>query len=104
MNNFRNKPIDRRRLTMKDRSDLSRGGAYLQESNAYKRAKALNAQNKMIANRDQKTTVHTPGSGGQSPGIGIQQERYRQIGRQDDAAKSMRPDMDNSMYDIYSGS
>jgi len=86
---------------MRDRSDLNRGGEYLQQSNAYRRAKAQNARNKMIANRDQRTTVQTPGSGGQSPGIGLQQERYRQIGRDNEAAKSMRPDMENSIYDIY---
>ena len=101
MSNFLNKPIDRRRLTQRDRGDLNRGGEYMRQSNAYKRARAMNARNKMLANRDQRTTTQTPGTGGQSPGIGIQQQRYRQIGQDNAAAKAMRPQVDDTLYDIY---
>ena len=101
MSNFLNKPIDRRRLNAKDRSDYNRGGGYASQQQALKRARAYNAQNKMLANRDQPTTTQTPGSGGQSPGLGIQQQRYREIGEQNNRSRSMMPDMDQSIYDIY---
>jgi len=100
-NNFTNAPIDRRRLNKRDRSDLNQSGEYGAQATAYKRVRAYNAQNKMMANRDQRTTDRTPGTGGQSAGIGLQQERYRQIGQDNQAAKANRPDMDDSMYDIY---
>ena len=90
MDNFRNKPIDRRRLNMRDRSDLSRGGEYLQQSNAFKRAKALNAQNKMIANRDQRTTTQRPGTGGFTGGLWQQQERLAQRGKENQRQESLR--------------
>ena len=101
VSNFLNKPIDRRRLNAKDRADYNKGGGYASQQQALKRARAYNAQNKMLANRDQRTTTQTPGTGGQSAGIGYQQERYRQIGQENAAAKANRPDMDNTMYDIY---
>ena len=100
---FTSNPIDRRRLNMKDRSDLSRGGVYMQQSNAYKRAKALNAQNKMLANRDQRTTTQKPGSGGFSGGVGIQQQRYREIGQQNERTKGFMPELEDNIYDIYKG-
>ena len=103
MDNFKNRPIDRRRLNMRDRSDLDRGGAYLQQSNAYKRAKAINAQNKMLFNRDQKTTTQRPGSGGFTGGVSIQQQRNRDIGQQNERTKGFMPEMEDNMYDIYKG-
>ena len=86
---------------MKDRSDLNQSGAYGKQVQAYKRARAYNAQNRILANRDQRTTTQTPGTGGQSAGIGYQQERYRQIGQDNAAAEANRPDMDSSIYDVY---
>ena len=100
-NNFRNGPIDRRRLNKKDRSDYSQGGKFAERQRALARVRAYNGQNRILANRDQPTTTQTPGSGGQSAGLGIQQQRYRDIGQEQDAQVQSRPEMDNSMYDIY---
>lgn len=101
MSAFLNKPIDRRNLSAKDRADYNKGGEYGSQLSAYKRARAYNAQNKMLANRDQKTTTQTPGTGGFTQGLGIQQERYRQMGNERDAAESNRPKVYSTMYDIY---
>lgn len=101
MNNFNNKPIDRRRLNMRDRSDYNQGGGYGSEMSSYKRTRALNAQNSLLANRDQSTTTQTPGTGGFTAGLAIQQERYRRMGQENQQAKANRPQIDNSMYDIY---
>ena len=100
MDNFKNKPIDRRRLNMRDRDDYNRSG-YGSQLTAYKRARAYNAQERMLRNRPQRTTTQRPGTGGQSMGIGMQQQRYRQIGQENAQAKANRPELDNSMYDIY---
>lgn len=101
MNNFKNKPTDRRRLNMRDRNDFNRSG-YGSQLTAYKRARAYNAQERTLRNRQQRTTTQRPGTGGFSQGIGMQQQRYRDIGQQNAQAAANRPQMDNSMYDIYS--
>ena len=101
MNNFNNKPIDRRRLNMKDRSDYNQGGGYGAQMTAYKRARAFNAQNKMLNNMQQSTTTQRAGTGGFTGGLAIQQERYRQMGLDNQQAEANRPQVDNSMYDIY---
>ena len=101
MSAFRNKPIDRRRLNKRDRSDLNQSGGYVAQVQAHRRAKAYNAQNKLLANRDQRTTTQTPGTGGFTQGLGIQQQRNREIGQERQASEGLRPDMDNSIYDIY---
>jgi hypothetical protein len=102
VSNFNNKPIDRRRLNMRDRSDFNQGGGYGAQMTAYKRARAFNAQNKMLNNMQQRTTDQRAGTGGFTGGLGIQQERYRQMGYENEQAKANRPQLDNSMYDIYS--
>ena len=101
MSAFRNKPIDRRRLNKRDRSDLNQSGGYVAQVQAHRRAKAYNAQNKLLANRDQRTTTQTPGTGGFTQGLGIQQQRNREMGEERRINKGNRPDMDNSIYDIY---
>ena len=101
MSNFRNSPIDRRRLNSRDRQEFNQGGGYGEQLTAYKRARAYNAQNRMLAKRDSRTTEKTPGTGGFTQGLGIQQERYREMGQKRDAAEANRPDMDTSIYDIY---
>nr|BDD45489.1 hypothetical protein 1 [Paracoccaceae bacterium] len=85
---------------MKDRSDFNRSG-YGSQLSAYKRARAYNAQERTLRNRQQRTTTQTPGTGGFSEGIGIQQQRYREVGKENDQIAANRPDMDNSLYDIY---
>ena len=101
MNNFNSKPIDRRRLNMKDRNDLNSGGGYAAQQRAYGLARAYNANKKLSQNRQQRTTDRTPGTGGFTQGIGIQQERYRNIGEENQRQERNRPDLDNNIYDIY---
>ena len=101
MSAFRNTPIDRRRLNKQDRSDMNRSGGYVAQVQAHRRAKAYNAQNKLLANRDQRTTTQTPGTGGFTQGLGIQQQRNREMGEERRINEGNRPEMDNSIYDIY---
>ena len=89
---------------MQDRRDLDAGGGYAAQEQAYKRARAYNANKRILENRDIKTTTQTPGSGGQTigpKGTGIQQQRYREIGQDKRRQESMRPEVDSTMYDIY---
>ena len=86
---------------MKDRRDFNAGGGYGAQVQAYKRARAYNANERTLRNRDIKTTTQRPGTGGQSAGIGIQQARYRDIGSQNQRQESLRPQVDDSIYDVY---
>lgn len=102
MANDRTDQVDLRRLSDQDKHDFQKGGGYGEQVSALKRARAYQGNMAYAAKRQEKTTTQTPGTGGMSPGIGIQQERYREIGRENEAAKGNRPDLENSMYDIYS--
>ena len=79
--NLRNKPIDRRRLSMKDRGDYQPQ----QRLQAMAKVKAWKGQQAWQANSQQKTQVRRPGSGGTTSaewrhGRHIQQDRMREIG------------------------
>ena len=54
---------------MQDRRDLYAGGGYDAQKQAYKRARAYNASERTLRNRDIKTTTQQPGTGGPA-GIG----------------------------------
>ena len=101
MSAFRNTPVDLRYLSDKDKSDLQRGGGYGQQVTALKRAKAYKGRMAYNANRQQKTTTQTPGTGGFTRGIGLQQERMRLKGQEDRRAESFRPDspMSSNVYE-----
>ena len=86
---------------MRDRADYNRGGGYGSEMSSYKRTRAMNAQNAIRSSRQPRTTSQTPGTGGFTAGLAIQQERYRRMGQENRQAEGMRPQVDNSMYDIY---
>ena len=103
MSNLRNKPIDQRYLSDQDKDAYRRGGGAAKQQQALKRAKAYQGQMAFNAKRQERTTTQTPGTGGFTGGIEQQQERYREIGRDNQRTKSNRPDMDNSIYDIYKG-
>lgn len=102
MANTRTDQVDLRRLSDQDKHDFQKGGGYKDQVSALKRARAYQGNMAYNAKRQEKTTTQTPGTGGISPGIGMQQERYREIGREKAAARSNRPDLENNMYDIYS--
>jgi len=98
---FRNSTIDQRRLNMRDRSDLRSGGGKANEEKAQSYLRAYKGQMDYDAKRQERTTTQTPGTGGMTQGLGIQQERQRQIGADKQRAKDLRPDMEDNIYDIY---
>ena len=102
MSNLRNEPVDLRYLSDKDKSDFQKGGGYGEQVSAYKRARAYQGNMAYNAKRQIKTTSQTLGTGGQGGGIQMQQDRYREIGQEKRKSQSFRPDMDDSIYDIYS--
>lgn len=101
MSAFRNEPVDLRYLSDQDKQDFQRGGGYGEQVSNYKRARMNKGRLAYDAKRQIRTTSQTPGTGGQPADIAVQQERNRRIGVERDSAKAQRPQMDNSMYDIY---
>lgn len=98
---FRNEPIDQRRLNMRDRRDLRVGGGASSQERAQSYLRAYKGQLDYDGKRQERTTSQTPGTGGMTQGLGIQQERQRQIGEDKQRAKDLRPDMEDNIYDIY---
>ena len=94
---LRTKPIDRRRLSMEDRSSYKPGGRLgaIAKAKAFKRSWATQQKRKPFA------TEQKPGTGGFTAGIQRQQERLRIKGREERRAKSFRPENAVSR-DIYS--
>lgn len=93
---LRTQPIDRRRLSMSDRSSYKpqkRLGA-IAKAKAFKSSWAADKKRKPFA------TEQKPGTGGFTQGIAKQQERMRIKGAEERRAKSFRPE--NSVgRDIY---
>ncbi len=85
--NLRNKPVDKRRLKAEDR-----GFNTSSRQTAAARVKARRGQMKYQENRPKNTTTRRAGTGGFTHGIGIQQQRMRDIGTAQRRAKSLRPD------------
>lgn len=103
MAGFRTNKIDLRRLSDQDKDALGRSGGIGKQRTALKRARAWNGNQAYRANRPIRTEVRTPGTGGQSAGIGIQQDRYREIGQDKRTSESFRPQMSEDIYsDLYS--
>ena len=93
---LRTKPIDRRRLSAKDRSSYkpSERGSAIAKARAYKAQWAAGQKRKPFA------TEQKPGSGGFTQGIAKQQQRLRQQGIEKRRAESFRPENSVSA-DIY---
>ena len=98
---FRDGPIDRRRLSMRDRRDLDKGGGYASEKRQDRQVRQIKGAVDYKAKQQENTTPQTPGTGGMTQGLSIQQERQRKMGEAKERAQSFRPDMDDTMYDIY---
>ena len=79
-NNLRNKPVDRRYLSDKDKSDYNQSGEYSQRATALSRARGRKGQMAYQSNRPMNTTTRRGGTGGFSDGIGIQQQRLGEYG------------------------
>ena len=78
---LRNKPIDRRYLNKRDRSDYNQSGAYGRDAQALARARAYRGSEAYQRNRPPATTTRRGGTGGFSPGLGIQAMRNAEQGR-----------------------
>jgi len=98
---FRSEPIDRRRLNMRDRSDLNRGGGRQSEERAQRYLRAYKGQMDYEGKRQENTTPQTPGTGGMTQGLGIQQQRQREIGDANRRSEGFKPDLEENIYDIY---
>ena len=92
--NLRNKPIDRRRLSMQDRATY-RPGARMQ---AASRASQRIGQQAQRRNAPPKTVEQKPGTGGFTQGIAIQQQRLREEGAKVKRSKALRPEVDTPNY------
>ena len=103
MAGFRTEKTDLRRLSDQDKEGLFRSGTVRKQRQALKRARAWNGRQAYRANGPKRTEILTPGTGGQSPGISIQQERYREIGQDKRTSEAFRPKMSDNIYeDLYS--
>ena len=103
MSAFLNTPIDKRRLSDQDKHDFNKSGAAGKQLQALKKVRAWNGNEKYQANRQPRTVTQRPGTGGQSAGIGYQGQRTAQAASAAKSARSFRPDLDDSIYDIYEG-
>ena len=86
---------------MRDRRDLDKGGGYASERRKDRAVRSTKGAVDYNAKQQKNTTPQTPGTGGMTQGLGIQQERQRKMGEAKERAQSFRPDMDDTMYDIY---
>jgi len=98
---FRSDPIDRRRLNMRDRNDLNQGGGYASENREDRAVRSTKGVIDYSVKQQENTTPQTPGTGGMTQGLSIQQERQRKMGEAKERAQRFRPEMDDTMDDIY---
>lgn len=84
--NLRNKPVDRRRLSVADRKSYKPD----MRIKAVQRANAYRGQMAMQNNNDQFRTEQKPGTGGFTGGRGVQQSRLRKVGQENRRAESFR--------------
>ena len=99
-NNLRNKPVDRRYLSDRDKSDYNASGEYASRASALSRARARKGQMAYQVNRPKNTTTRRPGTGGFGGGIQVQQQRlgkYGQSQRSDYQLKS--PSSKGDLYE-----
>ena len=77
---FRNTPVDRRYLSDQDESDYNNSGAYGDAASKLARARYYRGQMAQANNRPPNTQGSTPGTGGFTGGLAIQQQRQREKG------------------------
>ena len=88
--NIRSSKTDKRYLSDQDKADLR--GATARQNREESRVKAKRGALAYQRNKQTRTTEQAPGTGGFSAGIGIQQERMRQIGNERRRNESFRPE------------
>ena len=78
---LRNKPLDRRYLSDKDKSDFNQSGAYGRQAQALARARQYRGQQAYRKNTPPRTTDKNPGADpALRGGIAIHQKRLREYG------------------------
>jgi len=108
---LRNTPIDRRRLSVRDRSDFNRAGGNNSREKAISRVKSYRGAVGRRNNTPMRTQVHTPGTGGftnrepgyrgpDNSGIRRQQLRNKVTSNSINRAESLRPESIN-VENIY---
>tara|TARA_Y100000817_G_C16818874_1_gene527937 strand:- start:265 stop:564 length:300 start_codon:yes stop_codon:yes gene_type:complete len=93
--NLRNTPIDKRRLKKEDRS-FNTGSR--QQALAKTRARRGNISR--TRNTQQFSTEKRPGTGGFTGGIGIQQQRLRDVGNERRRAEGFRPEGKSKLLQV----
>ena len=88
---LRNKPVDRRHLSARDRSDYNQSGEYSSHASALSRARARRGQMSYEQNRPMNTQGRTPGSGGMGQGIAVQQKRLAKYGQSRKSEFQIKP-------------
>ena len=110
---LRNTPVDRRRLSERDRADFNASGGNNRRSRAVSRVKAYRGNMGRMQNTPMRTQVHTPGTGGftnREPGYrgpdfsGISRQQLRNIENSNNLnrTKSLRPEK-IQVKNIYQG-
>ena len=84
--NLRNGTIDRRRLSTADKQSYRPQ----QRQQAVARARAYRGKMAWDAHRERRTVDRTPGTGGFTQGISIQQQRLRDEGAKLERSKQLR--------------
>ena len=88
---LRNKPIDRRYLNARDRSDYNQSGEYSSRASALSKARARRGQMAYQQNRPMNTQGRRPGSGSLGGGIGVQQKRLAKYGQSRKSEFQIKP-------------
>ncbi len=86
--NLRNKPVDRRRLSAEDRASYKPSNRMQAVSKARARKGQLAWENKVPMGRQEQS----PGTGGFTKGIALQQARLREERAKVERAKALRPE------------
>ena len=84
--NLRNKPVDRRRLSAADRQSYQPSNRASAVAKARARKGQLSWDNKVNVGRQERS----PGTGGFTQGIAIQQQRLREQGAELERSKQLR--------------
>ena len=88
---LRNKPIDRRYLNARDRSDYNQSGEYSSHASALSKARARRGQQSYQQRRPMNTQGRTPGTGGFGGGIQVQQKRLAEYGQSRKSEFQIKP-------------
>ena len=89
--NLRNKPVDRRYLSDKDKTDYNQSGEYGRRATALSRARGRRGQIAYERNRPMNTQGRTPGSGSLNAKGEIQQRRLGKFGQDNKSEFQIKP-------------